>query len=284
MSIIWQTKVMIKFIVMLVLLSNAVVPCVALSAEQQSKVFLPIIMYHSVHNKSSRYVLDIASFKNDLQFLQDNGYKTIVVDDLINFQSGKTASLPAKSIILSFDDGFYNNYLTVFPLLKERNMRAILSVTGEFLDKEQDLDYRNSYSSIVRYGELAQMSKSGVFEIGNHSYNYHHIRGGRKGIKIKPNESELDYIKLVKEDTMQMHCRIREKIGVEMSCYTYPYGTFCPLTNKVLFSLGYKATITCNEGVNYISTTSSLMNLKRLERSNQLSLAQILKKSIKGQK
>lgn len=237
---------------------------------------LPIIMYHSINNRTDRYVLGVGAFENDLKFLKEQGYTTLTISDIINYQNHSNTRLPAKPIILTFDDGYYNNYFVVFPLLKEYGMKGVISVVGEFCDREETQTIRHPYYSIMNYRELKEMTDSGVFEVQNHSYNFHHVKNGRQGIKNNPNENLEEYKNLLKTDTINMQNKIKEKTGKIATCYTYPYGGYSKISNEVLIELGFRCTLTCNEGLNYISKTSSLISLKRLERKNTRPLSVIL--------
>jgi len=86
-------------------------------------VLLPIIMYHEVKpNKSGKDAIQPWEFEADLKWLADNGYTTIVMADLFAYVRDGTP-LPEKPIILSFDDGYYNNYVYVLPHLLRRSVR-----------------------------------------------------------------------------------------------------------------------------------------------------------------
>ena len=80
-------------------------------------VEVPIVMYHSVLKDESRhgqYVISPAELESDLKYLRDHGYTTILIEDLIAYTQG--GPLPEKPVLLTFDDGYYNNYLYAFPL------------------------------------------------------------------------------------------------------------------------------------------------------------------------
>ena len=97
-------------------------------------VLLPIIMYHEVKpNKSGKDAIQPWEFEADLKWLADNGYTTIVMADLIAYVRDGTP-LPEKPIILSFDDGYYNNYVYVLPLLQQYSARIVLSLLGRNTD------------------------------------------------------------------------------------------------------------------------------------------------------
>ena len=61
--------------------------------------------------------------------LQVKGYTAITVSDLLAYvQDG--ADLPEKPVMITFDDGYYNNYIYAYPLLKQRGMKAVVSIIG----------------------------------------------------------------------------------------------------------------------------------------------------------
>ena len=89
------------------------------SAAKKDSVKVPILMYHSIlrsTNTHGDYIITESAFESDLKYLKDNGYTTIVMQDLIDFVcNGK--KLPEKPVVLTFDDGYSNNYLSWFLLL-----------------------------------------------------------------------------------------------------------------------------------------------------------------------
>ncbi len=78
------------------------------SEDDRTSVELPIIMYHGLTKNPSKvnaYVIPISSFEEDLKYLKENGYTTVLMEDVINYVDGNEA-LPEKPIVLTFDDGF----------------------------------------------------------------------------------------------------------------------------------------------------------------------------------
>ena len=101
------------------------------------EIILPIIMYHSLlkdEKYQGKYVLSPDLFESDLKYLEQNGYTTIVIQDLIDYFD-KGTPLPEKPIMLTFDDGYYNNYLYAYPLLKKYNSKAVISINGFYTEK-----------------------------------------------------------------------------------------------------------------------------------------------------
>ena len=100
-------------------------------------VKLPVIMYHSLlkdEKLQNDYTVSPTLFENDLKYLAENGYTTVVVKDLTDYVYGKK-SLPEKCIMLTFDDGYYNNYYYALPLLEKYNCKAVISPIASVSEK-----------------------------------------------------------------------------------------------------------------------------------------------------
>ena len=69
------------------------------------------------------------AFRKQIQALSDAGYNAISLDQLRDYVYNGTP-LPAKPIVLTFDDGYLSNYADAFPVLKEYNMKATISSIG----------------------------------------------------------------------------------------------------------------------------------------------------------
>ena len=81
-------------------------PTKASAIKVQDGIKVPIIMYHSLLKERVRqgeYVVSPDAFESDLNYLKTNGYTTIVMQDLINYEN-KNIPLPSKPIVITFDD------------------------------------------------------------------------------------------------------------------------------------------------------------------------------------
>lgn len=103
--------------------------------DAETTISLPILMYHSVtEGAESDYRIQPETFSSDLHYLKENGYTTVSAAQLIEYTNG-IGTLPEHPVMLTFDDGFYNNYSLVLPLLEEYDMCAVISIVGEFTDE-----------------------------------------------------------------------------------------------------------------------------------------------------
>lgn len=238
-------------------------------AIDNDSVCVPIIMYHEVKtSKAGKDAITPYEFESDLKYLKANNYTTITMSDLINYvDNGK--SLPEKPIILSFDDGYLNNYVYVFPLLKKYNMKIVLSIIGKDTDDFTTIKDENINYSHVTWSEINEMLSSKYVEIQNHTYNMHTITKKRCGCKKNPGETQAHYAEALTSDIEKLQNEIMFYTGYTPNTFTYPYGFVSSDSLPIIKSMGFKATLTCDYGVNIITKDpDSLFGLKRICRSH----------------
>ncbi|HBC0990033.1 TPA: polysaccharide deacetylase family protein, partial [Escherichia coli] len=80
---------------------------------------LPVLMYHHVGNKPGLVTLSPGTFRAQMKWLAESGWKTVTAAEVEAFYRGE--KLPRKSVMLTFDDGWLDNWLRVFPVLQEFN-------------------------------------------------------------------------------------------------------------------------------------------------------------------
>lgn len=251
------------------------------STEKEDSVCLTVLMYHCVlkdSNMQNEYTVSPNLLENDLKYLKENGYTSVVVEDLINYVFyGK--KLPEKCVMLTFDDGYYNNYYYAYPLLKQYGFKGVLSPIASESEK-----YTESGEVSVTYGiagknELEEMYKSGVFEIQNHSYSMHSL-APRKGVNIKPNENEEEYKKEITQDISKAQSYIEGVTGKEPTCFVYPFGAKSEITEQTVRKLGFVCTLTCTEKTNFITRDEEcLFELGRYRRDNGESISQLFNRA-----
>lgn len=240
------------------------------AADARETVQLSILMYHSILKDPSRagdYVVSPAQFEADMTYLADQGYTTVVVADLVAYVDG-TGRLPEKPVMVTLDDGYYNNLTYVLPILERLDMRAVISVVGAFSDRFTEAPDPNPNYAYLAWEEVRQLAESGHVEIQNHSYDMHGLLK-RKGSARRQGESEADYRSAFLEDTERVQSRLLEQAGVTATAYVYPYGSTCPEADAMLHELGFRATLTCREQQNTLvrGDPESLFNLGRYNRA-----------------
>lgn len=134
---------------------------------------IPVLCYHKISDKSD---INTSLFRSQLQLLADKGYTTITVKQLFNFMRGEE-NVPEKSVVLTFDDCHFDNWVNAIPILKEFNFKGVFFCITSFLhdtpkrqqgENRPDVEILNVYDSYVqavKHGDYSQfMSKEEVYE------------------------------------------------------------------------------------------------------------------------
>lgn len=239
-----------------------------LTVAERDGIKLPIVMYHLVLDDNKRlgkFIISPDELKSDMQYLKDNGYSTVVFADLVNYVENG-APLPEKPIMITFDDGYYNNFLIAYPILKEFGFKAVLSVIGIQSEKYSASGERSKYYSHMTWEDIK--ASTDVFEIQNHSYNLHSYGKARNGAGKKKGESSEAYKKMLFDDLSKNQRLIKEKTGIDAYVFTFPFGSMCNDAHAVVKDdLKYKGSLSCEEGINFITHDKEcLFKLKRCNR------------------
>jgi peptidoglycan/xylan/chitin deacetylase (PgdA/CDA1 family) len=246
-----------------------------ISTSTSPSIKLPIIMYHHILKNSKywgKYVISPCDFENDIIYLKKEGYTTIVVQDLIDFEYNNK-ELPNKPIMLTLDDGFLTNYTYVLPILEKYNCKAVVSIVGKYVDDCSDPSGCNN--TYLNWSQVKELVDSPYVEIQNHSYNMHEDSNLRKGSYKNKGESYEEYKKALNDDVGNMQKLVEEKTGYKPLAFTYPYGFISKESTKILMDMGFLSTLSCYTGVNLLSgNKEELYELKRFNRANGINQEQ----------
>lgn len=251
-------------------------------SDSRDSVDIPILMYHSISKDASgenEYTISKARFEGDLKWLRDNDYTTIFTSQLAAFVN-EGAMLPTKPVIISFDDGFANNYLYAYPLLQKYNMKAVIALIGAESDRSSDDIYRNPEHSNLTWGEAALLSKSGLIEFASHTYDLHSISGDRKGADKKPGESAADYRQVLTADLVKNQELIETAAGRAPLTFAWPFGAYPPdrSGDPILKDVGFDVTFTSYQHTSTVNRgqPESLYGLGRYLRTPSFDINKII--------
>jgi len=206
---------------------------------------IPILMYHHVGvpgpgADAIRRDLSVSpeDFEAQLRYLIEHGYEPITLNSLImHLQLGR--ALPAKPVVLTFDDGFKDQYSNAYPLLKKYGFVGTFFIITLFADEE-----RPEYMS---WSEIEFLHSNGM-EIGSHSYTH-------------PSMSGKSYEYIVWQ-VLGSREAIEARIGEPVRFFSYPSGQYDELTMDVLRSAGYWGAVTVEAGS--LQTAEAPFELRRI--------------------
>ncbi len=207
---------------------------------------LPILMYHSVSAESvpeMRFLrVKPASFERQLQFLRKYHYNVIPLEDAaVLIREGK--KIPAKTVVLTFDDGYADNYTIVFSLLKKYGYPATFFIIYDEVGRSDRLSWN----------EIREMQASGLAYFGSHAM------GPEPLVNIK-SDSE------VRRQIVESKKKLEAMLGRPVTVFSYPEGKFNAKIRQMVIEAGYQAAVATNPGKS--CPNNDIFALKRLRISS----------------
>ncbi|MFA5088712.1 MAG: polysaccharide deacetylase family protein [Candidatus Omnitrophota bacterium] len=190
------------------------------------KYTVPIMMYHNVNSVVNPIAPTVSPeyFRRHMEFLKRNHYRVISLDEFVEaMSSGKR--LPRKSVVITFDDGYEDNYIFALPVLREHHFPATIFVPPAKIGQEGRLTW----------AQLREMVGQDV-TIGSHTFHERYL-------------PHLPYDNQ-REEIFESKRILEEKLGVAVNYLSYPIGGFNDKIKQDVRDAGYKAACSTNRGSN----------------------------------
>lgn len=202
---------------------------------------IPILMYHKIGDppegsQMPNLWVSTTAFRKQLEYLKKKGYTPIIFKDIYAQWDGKK-TLPPNPILITFDDGYLNNYEDGFPILKEFGFPATLFVVVQTVGWENN--WHNPASEVrikmVSWNQLKELRAAG-WEIGSHTMNHPRL----PTLTLKEAEAEMDKSRRV----------IGEFLGEVPDTFAYPYGAGedDPRLRAIAEKCGYRIAVGIHAG------------------------------------
>lgn len=224
------------------------IPDELLPTIRKDKVYAPILMYHHIALKRPQdsYYVSPEIFEEQMQWLSDNNYKVISLDDFYQGMLGKK-ELPQKPVVITFDDGVDDQYINAFPILKK------FGYTATFFIK---LNNVGPDKGGMTYTMLRNLKKAGM-TIGSHSMNHDNMANMSK--------SQLDY------ELDQSKKILESQLKTTVNYFSYPGGAYSDQTISETQKAGYLAATTTHHDVYHqIKTKNDLYKISRIHIDDEM--------------
>lgn len=197
---------------------------------------VPVLAYHKISNDDSIYSIDKELFDRQMKYLADQGYTSISLDQMAAGLAGKV-KLPDKPVVITFDDGYLDNYTTALPILEKYGLRAAIFIT---VDKVGQPDY-------LSWQQINDMQVRGV-DIGSHTLSHAALTD------ISPAQRE--------REVLQSKSILDAHLKKPIEFIAYPHGKFDVAFFELLKSSGYQGAFSGVTGLNF--TDANTYQLKRI--------------------
>ncbi len=197
---------------------------------------LPVLMYHHIDYVSAndsaikrRLTVTPEIFERQMKHLYDNNYQPIVFQDALSYlEAGE--GVPENSLIITFDDGWKNQYQHAFPVLKKYGFRATFFPVVNYVGG----------GSFMNWDDIKNLSDNGM-EIGSHSMNHPNLRG-----------LSANYLR---HELKSSKNAIENELDIPVVVFAYPYCSFNSYVKKAAYEAGYQITRFCGANDRFVLRT-----------------------------
>ena len=204
---------------------------------------VPVIMYHQVTytERLQPNWVSPENFEWQMAYLKDHGYNVIRLDELVKAtREGRT--LPRKTAVITFDDGYENNYTQAFKILKKYDFPATIFVPTDKVGTEGRLTW----------AQMKEMLASGI-DIGSHTQTEVYLPDA-------PVEQQRREIRISKSI-------LEQNLGVSVDHFAYPIGGFSEGIKEIVKEAGYRSACATNRG--YDRFNKDVFELNRVRFSDK---------------
>lgn len=210
-----------------------------------------ILQYHHVGNNTPRSTsVSTTEFRSHLQYLKEHNYQVIGFDTLVEkLQKGEQPK--DTEVVITFDDGYDNIYLTAHPILKEFGFPYTVFLSPALIDRRE--------GPVMNWTQIKKLHDDGVL-IANHSSYHDHLAKPRRG------ETEAAWIVRVTADILKAQKQLEQELGIQHRWLAYPYGEFSERLEVLVKELDF---IGIGQQSGAVGLASSLTRLPRFPSSGQ---------------
>lgn len=198
---------------------------------------VPVLMYHSIASQSGNQLrVPVENFKEQMDYLKNTGYETLTPEEYYAaITTGKTKY--QKPILVTFDDGYDDNFTAAFPILKQNNQKAVVFMIISCIDK----------AGFLSAAQIKEMAQNGVC-FQSHTMNHVELN------KISYEEQ----VKEMKDSKNTLDSMLNQ--NTILLCY--PVGRYNEDTIRALKEVGYNMAFTTKPGLS--SKEQGVAELKRV--------------------
>lgn len=173
---------------------------------------VPILVYHNFNpTVPGSMTLTPARFEEQLKWLKDNGYTVIPLKDLVSALQGKNISLPAKSVVITADDGWESDYTYMLPLVRKYKIPVTLFIYPQTISHGKNA---------LTWDQLKELQKTGLFDIQCHTDGHPNFKQEKK------HRTAENYEKFVTAELTHSKKVLEDKLGIKVTLLAWPFGIY----------------------------------------------------------
>ena len=192
--------------------------------------YIPIFAYHNFEpTKKGSMTISTAKFEAQLQWLKSNGYTVIPLQEAADYLQGKIASVPAKSVVITMDDGRITVYTHALAIVKKYNIPVTLFIYPYIISREP-------YA--MTWEQLKELQQTGLFTIESHTETHPNFK------QMKKHLSASAYEKFVQVELLKSKSTLDKKLGAQVNSLAWPFGIYNDYVEQAAAKDGYRMALT----------------------------------------
>ncbi len=220
---------------------------------------IPVLMYHHILPKEGFIASNIENFKKQMNFLKESGFYTLSAEEFYKYKKGEFKA-PKKSVFLTFDDGWRDNIIYAYPILKELDLKATVFLVTQWIDKASEkkeefkpLNHKECKKTVPTNPNRVIMSWSDI-ESSQDVFDFHSHTATHRDFYFE----KLSW----QEDLYNSRETLKKRLGFEDKHLCWPRGFYDDELIKLAIQTGYKVLYTTKRGVNL--PDNNLLGIKRV--------------------
>ena len=229
---------------------------------QQLTSGVPILMYHAIglpHEPAGPFVIPAERFSRQMDWLKKMGYHPIPLTQFLDCQQNFRL-LPPRCVVITFDDGYADNYTHAYPILRHYNIPVTIFLVSSYMGLTNGWDQNGQLSGrpLMSCAQIQELISQGV-HVGAHSCTHPELTA------VSSAQAE--------EEIIGSRQQLESKLGVSIDFFAFPYGKYDPSILAIMQRANFLAGCTIETGLNTLITPSS--RLRRTEIQGTDSLARL---------
>ena len=210
---------------------------------------VPIILYHRIgpveYCNLPVTCITVEKFEEQVRYLSDAGYYFASMNEVVNYVQGK-ATLPMKCVALTFDDGYADNYVHAFPILKQYAAKGTIFINTAFIGREVALKV-----GLNKFAEISEENADVVYRFLSWDQIKEMYQGG---IDFQPHgHTHRDLLRssetVVREEVTKSKKVLEVALGERRDFFSYPFGRYNETVISILKECGFNAALAVEPGL-----------------------------------
>jgi peptidoglycan/xylan/chitin deacetylase (PgdA/CDA1 family) len=216
---------------------------------------LRILFYHRVSDEKDELAVRQSRFRRQMELLAEESFRVVDVSEAVRLlDAGETSA--ARTVALSFDDGFRDIAENALPVLAEYGFCATVFVATAVVDGRASFSWYEKQPPVLGWDEIAALDSEGTFRFEPHSLTH-------------PNLLRLSDAAARKE-IVESKTELQDRLGRETTIFCYPAGVFSERERQLAEEAGFVAAVSCEPGANSASTDRFALHRIQIDRRDRL--------------